>query len=126
MKSKIQIPGWSVLVATLFVAIATTATITTLRQQAEKIQGADLLLLQLETQAYQLDSLLDDAISEQELEVEIEEKFQAVRSRSAQTLAQVIQLAPSGQSLKQVNEYYQKYITVADEQLGLIKAGQFA
>ena len=83
-------------------------------------------MLQLETQAYQLDSLLDDAISEQELEVEIEEKFQAVRSRSAQTLAQVIQLAPSGQSLKQVNEYYQKYITVADEQLGLIKAGQFA
>ncbi len=126
MKSKSQIPGWSVLVATLFVAIATTATITTLRQQAEKIQRAEILLIQLETQAYQLYSLEDHAISEQELEVEIEEKLQAVRSRSEQTLAQVIQLAPSGQSLQQVKEYYHKYITAADEQLGLIKAGQFA
>ncbi len=106
--------------------MASVATIITLRQQAEKSQRAEILLIRLETQAYQLYSLLDDAIIEQELEVEIDEKLQAVRSRSAQTLAQVIQLAPSGQNLQQVDKLYHKYITVADEQLGLIKARQFA
>lgn len=126
MKSKSQIPGWSVLVATLFVAIATTAIITTLRQQAEKIQRAEILLLQLETQAYQLDSMINEVIIKQELEVEVEQKLQVVQSRSARTLAQVIQLAPSGQSLQQIDQHYREYLTVVDEQLGLIKAGQFA
>ena len=126
MMNKRQIPGWSVLAAALIVAIAAAAAISNLRQEADKIRQAEILLIHLEAQAYRLSSLEDHAISEQKLELETVESVQAVRSRLQETLDQVFQLVTSGQSLQQVTKSYREYITAVDDEFLLIKAGRFA
>ena len=126
LKSERQIPGWSVLVAALIVALAAIAAITTLRQEADKMRRAENLLIHLQAQAYRLSSLEDYAISEQKLDVETSEEVQAARSQLEQIIAQAIQITPSSHSLQQVRETYHEYVKAADEEFRLIKAGQFA
>lgn len=126
MKRSRQVPGWSVLVTALIIAVVAAAAISALRWQADKMRQAEILLIRLEAQANRLSSLEDRAISEQELAVKVAEEVQAVRSQTEQIFDQVTQLAPSGQNLQLVYQSYDRYITATDEEFRLIQAGQFA
>ena len=126
MKSKRQIPGWSVLVAALLVALAAAAAITSLRQQADKMRRAESLLLHIEGQANRLSALEWQAIAKGELAPKVLEEVQATRSQMQQQLDELVQIAPARARLEQFLKAYREYIAALDEEFRLIAAGQLA
>ncbi|NJD51416.1 MAG: PAS domain S-box protein [Candidatus Methanoperedens sp.] len=121
IKSKSQIPGWSILVLALAVALLAAVSIAMLHQYANESRQAELLLSRLKGQSYHLDSL--EWQFRREPDSKVLEEVQQVESQIAQTFNELMMLDPGEERLQQLHKTQLEYETSMDEMFRLMAAG---
>ena len=120
---KFKLPGWSVLVAATFVALATASSIHQLNYWANKSNQSQILLGKLAENLSNLSALEWEAIAKKEVDSQLKLEIEDSREQIDIIIGKIKKDAQS-HILQAFFTVYNRYTTVVDKQLKLIAANQ--
>lgn len=115
--------GLLVVILTALVALAAVAADAALRQNVEKSQRSEVLLVRLQGLSYHLSALEWQSIGEEQVSLETAEDVQSTRDEMVRTMGDLEQLDPGAERLRSVRQAYEAYGSAVGEEFRLIRAG---